>query len=109
MNNEHWSDRLQKVITIKAQAAGCEVPEMHYCTIDRTWGEKMGMVFIGKDAERAARFATLWVAKNIKGSYDQQNVAGYSGLSTVTVHSKEGKARQVEGHIVSAIYYPCCD
>lgn len=107
LTDGHWTERLNNEIVAKAAQAGCDISdlEMTYCDIERTWGDKVGVVFTGTHAERAALFAAKWCAKNINGSYDQQNVAGYCGVGTVYV----GSGRSITGHIVSAVYYPCAD
>lgn len=110
------TDRMLASLKIKAAASGCDISDLkiEYVTLERTWGDKDGMVFIGQNAERCAKFAAAWLAKNGNHNYDGQNCASYLGVMTVGIGSgkpewSSNPYRQVTGHTISTFYYPCAD
>jgi hypothetical protein len=121
-----------------AAKCGCDIGELRWepCTIDRTWGDRVGRVFFGASDEvnkRAADFFFAWRAKQKhRGCYDAQNSLSLAGKFTFLRFSNgaDGWYRGVrepgeptvlesgfviecverrEGYAVSTTYYPCAD
>ncbi len=137
---KHWSDAAIKATTLAARKCGADMSDItiKYATLDRTWGDKVGLVVFGGTPElraRVASYLTKWLTKHLtsllKRGYDQQisvdseprNVAwlpkgatGTDGVAPMTppsYYSPEDKADYVArikpALGIGCVYYPCND
>jgi hypothetical protein len=120
---EHFTVTLRRALELAMTKAG-EAPgsvTMLNASLDRTWGDKDGLAFIGANAERAAKFASAWIQKNLapRRSYDFQVNGAYEGTEEM-VDSRSGTMIPVRTcwapmgpvalcHVVATVYYPCAD
>ena len=102
---QHWSSVAISAATEAAAKAGVSIEgvRIEYGTIDRTWGDKDGLIVTGGDEalrERVATFLSAWCFANLRklltSSYDQQ------------VHPMSPKPFR-EGLAVGCVYYPCAE
>jgi hypothetical protein len=115
---------------LAAAAAKCGVSldglTVKWTTLDRTWGDLCGWVFVGENAERAAQFASKWVAKNMasRRNYDQQiqvnqpeacdyavdNVGNvFTNRSNLWDGDKDGRLDWKPAFKLAVVYYPCAE
>lgn len=133
-----WEAKFAGALYAAMTKAGCvgAVEDLKWdrCAIDRTWGDKDGLVFYGSTPEmneRAAKFFETWAGRNLRkmnvvGGYDRQEAIAYVGEFQFTRfengaqgwHRKRGAGEPAystklletrEGYATSFVYYPCAD
>lgn len=127
MNNaKHWSDKAIADLKLVAEKCDTDISDTRvmYDYIDRTWGDKMGLIVEGgKNVERVAKYLDKWCARYVKTAktgYEQQN--SYTGLQLTFVHtdafgrtfrtsSGESKDSVIcrKQFVIPMFYYPCAD
>jgi hypothetical protein len=136
----HWSTKAAEALEAASTKAGVSLEEIEvrYASIDRTWGDKVGLVVYGGTEElraRCAAFLSAWMRKNLdrKGSYEEQRTsheiqpvgwllqesAGRTGADAVfpieppSYQSEEQKAEYRKNLrpalAIPAFYYPCAE
>lgn len=134
MSKQTWSDKFRAALAVAASKAGVSLEglQIEGCTIDNTWGDKVGLAFFGAAPEvnaRAARFFEAWARKHLRamgvvGGYGCQESINYVGpMFRATYPNGAGGwyresyrermggegATVVDGVAVSYVYYPCAD
>jgi len=94
-----------------------------WTTLERTWGDLCGWVFVGEHAERAAEFASKWVQKHLASqrNYDRQvqvnspEACDYATDNCGNVFTRRdlvwgGESLEWKPAFkLAAIYYPCAE
>lgn len=105
---------LNFVLRGKARTAGIDLSKVtihEYVELDRTWGDKVGMVFQCEDKAlelRCAEFARKWLTKNIcklTRTRDAQYGVDFQVNDWTGVH----KTKTLTGSAIGYCYYPCND
>jgi len=132
-----WMDHLRAAIARAAISKGWDITALEFegASLDRTWGDKHGIVFWGGSPEvnqGAAALAEQWFRDHgatfkLFGGYDAQQSVGLCGLryyarfsngasgwyrDPVKPRSEDQTPALVEtreGVSVSYVYYPCAD
>lgn len=130
-----WEAKFAGALAAAAAKAGVSLEGLEWerCDTDRTWGDRVGLVFFGcEGAERAAKFFEKWAGKNLRkmkvvGGYEQQESIGFEGpfrylefangargwyRGTVEGYEAPGRTELVktkQGFATSFVYYPCAD
>jgi hypothetical protein len=74
----HYLDRVRDALALKAKRAGIDITgvTLRMGTLDRTWGDRDGIVVLGGSSElraRIAAFVAAWCDKYLgASSYDNQ-------------------------------------
>ncbi len=136
----HNTNKFKSSLAIAATKAGVSLDGLQVmgCTTDRTWGDRVGLVFYGAAAdvcERAARFYLAYAQKQPrKSSYDAQASLSYQGIMHFVRYSNGAqgwytgalppapacpadvndgfileRVECYEGYAVNTTYYPCAD
>jgi hypothetical protein len=141
MATMHTSEKFKTSLARAAAKAGVSLDglEITGCTTDRTWGDRVGVVFYGAAPEvneRAARFFLAYAQRAPrKSSYDSQSSLSYQGVMHFVRYSNNAQGwytgalpvapapyksdlcgdfvfERVEGYegvAVNTTYYPCAD
>lgn len=134
----HYLDRVRDALALKAKRAGIDITgvTLRMGTLDRTWGDRDGIVVLGGTVElraRIAAFVAAWCDKYLgASSYDNQKCVmdrgvvgwytpaqgepgteGVTSIKAPSYYSEADAAKRAErvqyGHAVSTFYYPCAE
>lgn len=97
-NGLNMVEMARRAIEAAAAKIGCDVSglRMEPCVLDRTWGDKCGLLFSGPCAERAAAFFARWIPTHFRSTYQAQASFGQPQAHGL-------------GFAVSYVYYPCAE
>jgi hypothetical protein len=127
-----WQDYLRADLKRAAEKCGCDVSALQFehATLDRCWGDLVGLVFWGASDEcnkRAAEFFARWADKNrerfnLCGGYSRQQAIRYEGVRhyarfsngaegwyRTAVELRDGLVETRVGHAAAYVYYPCAE
>lgn len=90
-----------------AAKAGCDLSGLliESCTMDQTWGDRIGLFFSGQHAERAAKWFAGWLLRNRgDGSYEAQRSVGGVEAWTRLVYKANGATSHCRGEAKAPDY-----
>jgi len=101
---ENWFDCFNRSIVVASLKARSSIgAKWKVVTVDQTWGDYVGMMFVGENAKRAATYFKQWADRNLAPlrNYDNQISIDHPEFAPA------GKYGPEPGYVVRYCYYPC--